>query len=176
MSILKKLAFAAAVALAAQTCAAHASVVYDLSLIYNNNNIGGGSITLGSPPQTGNLQVSNYSQSAGTLTGLSITIGSDVFTLATEKSTSHPAAQFTSGVLDDVTYAGFALNGDGDSLQMTSQFVYFIPATQPQEIGSFTATLAPAVPEPSTWAMMILGFVSLGAMTYRRRKSAMLVA
>jgi hypothetical protein len=33
-----------------------------------------------------------------------------------------------------------------------------------------------AVPEPSTWAMMILGFVGIGAMTYRRRKSALLAA
>jgi hypothetical protein len=31
-----------------------------------------------------------------------------------------------------------------------------------------------AVPEPSTWAMMILGFVGVGAMTYRRRMSAVL--
>jgi hypothetical protein len=28
-----------------------------------------------------------------------------------------------------------------------------------------------AVPEPSTWAMMILGFVGIGAMTYRRRNA-----
>jgi hypothetical protein len=35
---------------------------------------------------------------------------------------------------------------------------------------------AGAVPEPSTWAMMILGFAGIGAMTYRRRKSAMLAA
>jgi PEP-CTERM motif len=33
-----------------------------------------------------------------------------------------------------------------------------------------------AVPEPSTWAMMILGFLGIGTMTYRRRKSAMLAA
>ena len=33
-----------------------------------------------------------------------------------------------------------------------------------------------AVPEPSTWAMMILGFAGIGAMTYHRRKSAALVA
>lgn len=26
-----------------------------------------------------------------------------------------------------------------------------------------------AVPEPSTWAMLILGFASIGAMTYRRK-------
>jgi hypothetical protein len=33
-----------------------------------------------------------------------------------------------------------------------------------------------AVPESSTWAMMILGFVGIGAMTYRRRKSSALSA
>jgi hypothetical protein len=37
-------------------------------------------------------------------------------------------------------------------------------------------TIAAAVPEPSTWAMLMLGFVGIGAMTYRRRKSAMLAA
>jgi hypothetical protein len=33
-----------------------------------------------------------------------------------------------------------------------------------------------AVPEPSTWAMMILGFAGIGTMTYRRRKSTALHA
>jgi hypothetical protein len=33
-----------------------------------------------------------------------------------------------------------------------------------------------AVPEPSTWAMMILGFAGIGFMTYRRRKSAVIAA
>jgi hypothetical protein len=36
--------------------------------------------------------------------------------------------------------------------------------------------VTPGVPEPATWAMMILGFAGIGAMTYRRRKSAMLAA
>jgi hypothetical protein len=30
-------------------------------------------------------------------------------------------------------------------------------------------TVARAVPEPSTWAMMILGFAGIGFMAYRRR-------
>ena len=33
-----------------------------------------------------------------------------------------------------------------------------------------------AVPEPSTWAMMILGFAGLGIMAYRRRGGAMIAA
>ena len=28
---------------------------------------------------------------------------------------------------------------------------------------------APGVPEPATWAMMMLGFVGLGAVAYRKR-------
>jgi hypothetical protein len=34
--------------------------------------------------------------------------------------------------------------------------------------GSFSIS---AVPEPSTWAMMILGFVGVGFMAYRRREN-----
>jgi hypothetical protein len=34
----------------------------------------------------------------------------------------------------------------------------------------------PSVPEPSTWAMLLIGFAGIGLMTYRRRKSAMLAA
>jgi hypothetical protein len=33
-------------------------------------------------------------------------------------------------------------------------------------------SVSSAVPEPSTWAMMILGFIGLGTMTYRRHKIA----
>jgi hypothetical protein len=42
---------------------------------------------------------------------------------------------------------------------------------------SFVATAVPAVPEPSTWAMMILGFAGIGFMAYRRKsKPALMVA
>jgi hypothetical protein len=34
----------------------------------------------------------------------------------------------------------------------------------------------PNAPEPSTWAMLLIGFAGIGAMTYRRRKSVMLAA
>jgi PEP-CTERM motif len=54
----------------------------------------------------------------------------------------------------------------------------------PEPVGSYTAQLkalitgpefvlaAPAVPEPSTWAMMILGFMGVGFMAYRRKNSS----
>jgi hypothetical protein len=36
--------------------------------------------------------------------------------------------------------------------------------------------VAPAVPEPSTWAMMILGFAGIGFMAYRRKSKPALMA
>jgi hypothetical protein len=38
------------------------------------------------------------------------------------------------------------------------------------------STMTAAVPEPSTWAMMILGFVGLGFMAYRRKSKPVLMA
>ena len=37
-------------------------------------------------------------------------------------------------------------------------------------------TVTAAVPEPSTWAMMLLGFMGIGFMAYRRRASFRLFA
>ena len=182
MSILRNFTFAAAIAFATQTGVAHASVIYDLTLTATSGGTtnGIGTMTISSPPLTGINQVSNYFQApqsgSGTLSALSITIGGDTFDLATKNNGSNPLVQFITGTLDDITYAGVAANGD--SLMMTSEFVFFIVTSRVQEIGNFTATLdvASAVPEPSTWAMMILGFVGIGAMTYRRRKTASLPA
>jgi outer membrane lipase/esterase len=50
-------------------------------------------------------------------------------------------------------------------------------AAHAQELeGEFLLSVAVGTPEPSTWAMMILGFVGVGAMAYRRRKNATLAA
>ena len=38
---------------------------------------------------------------------------------------------------------------------------------------TFVFTVASAVPEPSTWAMMILGFFGVGFMAYRRRNQSL---
>jgi hypothetical protein len=41
---------------------------------------------------------------------------------------------------------------------------------------TFTTDAVAAVPEPSTWAMLILGFAAIGVMTYRRRRSTSPIA
>ena len=43
------------------------------------------------------------------------------------------------------------------------------PAAGFETAGYWTASFPSAVPEPSTWAMMILGFFSIGTRAYRRR-------
>jgi hypothetical protein len=40
------------------------------------------------------------------------------------------------------------------------------------ETDNFDVVLAPPVPEPSTWAMMILGFMSIGFLAYRRKNTS----
>ena len=41
---------------------------------------------------------------------------------------------------------------------------------------SDTASIESGVPEPSTWAMMILGFAGIGFMAYRRKSKSALMA
>jgi PEP-CTERM motif len=43
-------------------------------------------------------------------------------------------------------------------------------------VGLIDVQFAPPVPEPSTWAMMILGFVGLAFMAYRRKSKPALMA
>ena len=55
----------------------------------------------------------------------------------------------------------------------------FITAVTFEGPGNFTGTMTPitdAVPEPSTWAMMILGFLCLGYIGLRRSPSATTVS
>jgi hypothetical protein len=55
----------------------------------------------------------------------------------------------------------FAVNNDGN-------FLY--------DSAGLTATISPSVPEPSTWAMMVLGFAGLGLAGYRKAKTGAIVA
>jgi hypothetical protein len=57
------------------------------------------------------------------------------------------------------TYASSTWNGDVSGGQFEALF---------------SATITEAVPEPSTWAMMILGFAGIGFMAYRRKSKPVL--
>lgn len=65
------------------------------------------------------------------------------------------------------TFAGLYANAFCDTLQHCNQItgtLYNVPT-------QWTVTEVTAVPEPSTWAMIILGFCGLGFMAYRRKQN-----
>src|SRR5262249_22357776 len=57
--------------------------------------------------------------------------------------------------------------GTGPETSLTGTLTNFTD-TNPRDPGS-----PPAVPEPATWAMMLLGFLGLGFLAYRRRGAAL---
>ena len=73
----------------------------------------------------------------------------------------NPGAGNTAGGLWDLTFGGGGLAGDPDTL-------FFTDGINGEHDGLFGAL---TVPEPSTWAMMLLGFGGLGLLVARRRAS-----
>jgi hypothetical protein len=55
---------------------------------------------------------------------------------------------------------------------LTGDFLFstFGGGNQIAVVQGFDAPVTPGVPEPSTWAMMILGFAGVGFMAYRRSR------
>jgi PEP-CTERM motif-containing protein len=62
--------------------------------------------------------------------------------------------------------AGFYFDAQGNTHSFFATPNLFSLAT------NAASPLADAVPEPSTWAMMLLGFVGLGLTGYRQRRKA----
>jgi hypothetical protein len=122
------------------------------------------------------LQAANISQTA-TLTLLSAT-GSLVYTspvISHFDGSVHAGEVFygneLTGLPSTVTFGGLhyvgTVNGyDGGYTTRNYDTPYF------SVYGNSVALSIAAVPEPSSWAMMILGFAGVGYMTYRRRKDA----
>jgi hypothetical protein len=67
---------------------------------------------------------------------------------------------------DFPTLGGSVQPGNFDSVTSESRFLF----------GTVTPAIASSVPEPSTWAMMILGFAGVGVIAYRRKSKPALMA
>jgi hypothetical protein len=67
----------------------------------------------------------------------------------------------------------FTLTAGGVTSNSIISNVHFLFGTNSYNV---TATVTPGVPEPATWAMMILGFAGVGFLAYRRRNGALPVA
>ncbi len=161
------------------------------SLVFDNDLVPGGSSGLQ------NVFFSSFPD-IGTIpsaTALSLAFnGLPAFTLAGAQS-GEAAIQYNNGVfaglfyISDFTYLGnpYELQIQGGSLDIVP-IVDGVPTFQNLVSGSvsgpltneqsFTppSTTVGAVPEPSTWAMMILGFAGVGLMAYRRKSKPALMA
>jgi len=92
----------------------------------------------------------NFSGSSGTVSSLIFTIAG--LTTASLESQTYNCTEGCSGT-KNLFFAVDISNVDGTNTLT----------------GNVGATFSPAVPEPSTWAMMILGFFGVGFMAYRRK-------
>ena len=85
-----------------------------------------------------------------------------------------------SGANQFVTWADFiAQAGDVDVSRIYIDLESGYVDTQQMLLQSFTVndeTFVAPVPEPSTWAMMILGFGGIGLLAYRRKRAAIRLA
>ena len=86
---------------------------------------------------------------------------------------SIPNADFETA-LPGLTYpaslVSFPTDGSPITLRLSQSFGFSVAGGNDALLG--TVTLAGAIPEPSTWAMMLIGFAGIGFMTYRRRNQS----
>jgi len=68
-----------------------------------------------------------------------------------------------------------AANGGGAQFSTGNPWQQYVPTTTSFAVGLYGEQVS-AVPEPSTWAMMILGFAGVGFMAYRRKSKPALMA
>jgi hypothetical protein len=192
MKRLHGLAAACAALAALFSTSASADIVYSVDLISGTTSVVGQITTDGNPGTLANGDIVGIdvviSNSAGstTLTALNGVSVQGVDLTATSTglfynfSSSDNASfffisNFGGGGLLCFNNSAFLCNGGSHSavdvsIASTSSFIL---ESGNVEIG---AVAVAAVPEPSTWAMMILGFAGVGFMAYRRKSKSALMA
>jgi len=185
---LKKL-FAAAVALALiGPASANTITIYDGASVLGTVSDGSAAITFeaffGSTLATATLNPSSAtaftlgsSSPAAETTALQTILGSTTYsTSANDTTHTGPLVTWTESADYFLLKTGggvlvaYFYNLSGDDLDLTyTQGAGRTGGRGLSHTADFTSSIAPAVPEPSTWAMMMLGFAGLGFMTYRRR-------
>ena len=100
------------------------------------------------------------------LTGFSLTLLSDVFSLNTSAT-----ADFGSGVFLGLSYTdartSYTLTLSSGSVDASDAFVHYQPTTGLESSGGYTVS---AVPEPASYALLIGGLCSLSLMARRRQR------
>ena len=120
------------------------------------------------------------------LSAFSYTLGSTTFTTADVTLQQTGGANFiiggnTNGAAIVSSLGGaddFVFNGSTGPVFPPSSFTYYVaadifPERTTSNILAFAQTPTQGVPEPSAWAMMLLGFGGIGAVMRRRKVAAL---
>jgi hypothetical protein len=151
---------------------ANAEVIITYTLAFNATVGTGG---------TGTLVLDFASAPTGftTLTGTALTNDFGSFTETVDGTTfTTTRADVTSISLHNTTLTNIVASTT-NGVTLSEPDILFIPMTYTlgvpfTEYGTISVTnTVTAVPEPSTWAMMFLGFLGLGFMALRKKKSAL---
>jgi hypothetical protein len=169
---------------------AQASVLVSYTVTFtggNSNDIGSGTLVLSLPSFPDNNNLGNTSLPNAIFSSLTATIGNlPTFTL-TDSNIAFGQVQGTSGGSIDISMTesttGLAIGApilavfNGNPNAGTYQINPFNQGGTLAS-GSYTigAPFLAAVPEPSTWAMMILGFFGVGFLAYRRKNGTLRLA
>lgn len=131
----------------------------DYSQSFNVTLAPGQSLVFGVAPESSNVGGFNGSSIVLNINGTF----TDAYVAAWSVSDSqiHSGVVNGGGVTDAYVLQGGCPSGCdyGDAIEVT------------QAPGSYIFRHVSAIPEPSTWAMMLLGFLGLGAVTYRRSRT-----
>jgi hypothetical protein len=148
----------------------HVALSFDLSA----STIMISNLTTGFTVNGGSLATSVWTVTHGGLTNTPEGTFDYAIVAPTAANNPGPLTFTISDAADNLTLSslGFSVANNGDQIYFASDLANG-PTTGP---GAATATggvgaLASAVPEPSTWAMMMLGFAGVGFMAYRRKSN-----
>jgi len=189
MSLSRASTLIAAIAIAsgaASGCAQAAVVNYDLTFESGGSSVGSAVLSLDLPSPTASLTVN--ATTAADFVGLTGTLAGDAFSLASQTAFANifgaSGITLVDGAITSIV-SPFGGGGIGASGPSSSGFFFFNQngrnANQPGLDFTFTPfgestingtvnAVVEAVPEPSTWVMLILGFVGLGLLAARRSR------
>ena len=160
--MLRLLAVAAFAIFAAQfpSTGRAATVEYDLTLSPTFGSIGGSGYFDVSAPVNGS--------GVNTLTGFSLTIDNQLFTLADEVGTA--SATFAGGALSSLNYAGALVSGFNLDILGTGGLTYaFLDIGTGAALATGTISAVAATPLPSAVLLFATGLLGLLLLNYRRK-------
>lgn len=165
---------AAAVAVGSMALAAPASAgTFIITFVTNQALLGPAQSGTATITTSDTLTTSSQNRMGYMITGISGMLGTSAITGLSGFQGSDNYF-YTTGSFVDGSGLGFTTaGGTSASLYFASAASrYQLTTTNPFSTGYVTATATPAVPEPATWAMMLIGFGSVGVALRRRAARA----